>query len=97
MNNTGNFDEYIGKEMLVDDMCKIFIDKWVIAEVTGKTPRLRSIGKAILYFDTEKEMHLDIRKRYEEGDNRTLSYFRGDYGPNTLKPRFERVTDYEEY
>ena len=90
-------EDYIGEEMLVGEMKKIFIDKWVIAEVTGETKRLRTIGKAIIFFDTEKDMHLGIRKMRTDGDKRPTITFRGAYGPNTLRPRHERVVPYEEY
>ena len=90
-------DEYLGMEMLQDEMRKLFVDKWVIAEITGETERFRTIGKAINFFDTEKEMHLEIRRLRAVGDRRSFSSFRGIYGANTPRPIHERVADYEEY
>ena len=89
-------DDYVGKEILIDDMRKIFVDKWIIAELTGENDKFRSVGKAIIYFDTEKETHLELRKMRENGDRRRTLLFRGSYGPNTIKPRFGRVTN-EDY
>jgi len=63
--------------MLLEEISKIFIDMWVIAEVTGKTERLRPKGKVIKFFETEKEMHLEARRVNDEGDKRHLSLFRG--------------------
>ena len=90
-------EEYIGKEMPLSDIRKKLIDKWVIAEVTGKTDRLRPIGKVIVCFDNEKEMHLMVRQLNNNGDARHLAVFRGAYGLHTPKPRFERVVPYEDY
>ena len=94
--NEQSLSDYVGKEILIDDMRKIFVDKWVIAELTGENKKFRHIGKAIVYFDTEKETHLELRKMRENGDPRRTLLFRGSYGPNTIKPRFGRITN-EDY
>jgi len=94
---TENLEQYLGVEMLLEEVSKIFIDMWVIEEVTGRTERLRPKGKVIEFFETEKEMHLEARRLNDEGDKRHLSLFRGVYGRDTPKPSFERVIAYEDF
>ena len=94
---TSNLEQYLGVEMLLEEISKIFIDMWVIAEVTRRTERLRPKGKVIEFFETDKEMHLEARRLYDESDKRHLSLFRGSYGLGTPKPHFERAVAYDDF